>query len=175
MSRLKDLIAEIFPEECIVSGTSYSEKGKLFSLRPSKNEEIVLLKIDNTPKDPCQYFKEINPKCDLLCICRISDLIFISFVELKGSDTKHAINQIENTIKAFCLKSDQNLYHSDCRRLSFIHQKEIYGAIVSNQKLSLKQTEIKKMRKKGIYIKRFKPKEVKEWTCSQLLRKFNTC
>ena len=92
MSRLKDLIAKIFPRECIINGTSYSDIGKHFGLRPSYNEEIVLIKIDTESNDPCQYFKEINPKCDLLCICINKGLSFIFFVELKGSDVKHALD-----------------------------------------------------------------------------------
>ncbi len=174
MNSLKDLVAQIFPEECIIDGTSYSEKGKRFSLRPSNNEEIVLLRIDNPHKKPCQYFRGINPKCDLLCICRINDLIFISFVELKGSDVEHAINQILNTVKAFCPRFNQNIYHFGCKKLPVSHEKKkIYGVIVSTQGLSLKQPEKKKLHNQGIYIKRFKSQEIDSWTCSQLLKRFN--
>jgi len=117
MSKLKDLFAKIFPGECIINGTSYSEKGKRFSLRPSPDEDVVLIKIDSKVNDPCQYFKEINPKCDLLCICTDKSLSFVFFVELKGSDVKHALEQIINTIKAFCSRSSQNIYHFDCQKL----------------------------------------------------------
>jgi hypothetical protein len=172
MSKLKDLFAKIFPGECIINGTSYSEKGKRFSLRPSPDEDVVLIKIDSKVNDPCQYFKEINPKCDLLCICTDKSLSFVFFVELKGSDVKHALEQIINTIKAFCSRSSQNIYHFDCQKLSLSHHGKIYGVIISIQKLTLKQTEKKRLHKQGIYIERFKPQEIKGWTCSQLLERF---
>jgi len=179
MSSLKDLIAKIFPEECIIDGTSYSEKGKCFSLRPSHNEEVVLIKIDNDHNDPCQYFKEINPKYDLLCICKIDSRFFILFIELKGSDIKYALKQINNTFNYFCYDPNKSNYHPK-KDFPLSHEKKIYGIIISVQGLSLKQKEKKKLRKKQsqskkkekISFKRFKPQEIKGWTCSQLLKKF---
>jgi hypothetical protein len=86
---------------CFIQGTSFADGGPGIRIEPQAGEKILFFKTDG---DECRRLlaMAINDAiCDALVFYRL-DLnrpIFL-FVELKGSDVLHAVEQIESTAAA---------------------------------------------------------------------------
>lgn len=82
-------------QECFSNKTAAKEKNRTFIIeKPSKEEQFCRIEVDN-----CLISNDDIRKCDFVFIrCNTQDYYF---VELKGSDTEHALKQLENTINYF--------------------------------------------------------------------------
>lgn len=84
-------------EKCVVfhdnrSTPSITEKGKTFQIDNSKSKvKVKCIKVDN-----CVFDGKDGIKCDYLFEVESAKKIF--YVELKGSDVIHAIEQIHSTV-----------------------------------------------------------------------------
>lgn len=89
---------------------SCSEKGKGFFIKPEQDEAVLLFDTD-TDKFR-EHFQIKSPTttgkvCDSLVFYKKSDTNLLFFIELKGSDIKTAIEQLENTVKTIENKMDK--------------------------------------------------------------------
>lgn len=87
---------------------SVSEKGKRYLLATNAKEESVVYAVDGN------IVKE-GPRCDKLVLVKCSskgvtpELWAEAFVELKGVDTNHAIDQLRQTLKMAIFKHPSNV------------------------------------------------------------------
>lgn len=96
---------------CKCNKTSVSEKGKSFGIYDKNGYSVEIVKVDDF------LLSSDTKKCDFLFFCKkehTNTLCF--FVELKGSDVKHAFHQIDRTLAIF---KDENI----------IRDKIIHGVI----------------------------------------------
>jgi hypothetical protein len=100
---MQALLQSHFPN-CLQSGTSVSESGLTISIKPSKDETIQFYctDCDHARKKLCMV-REERTSCDYVVLyarnMQSNEKELLCFLELKGSDIKHAAEQIRNTCK----------------------------------------------------------------------------
>lgn len=152
MSDLRSVMAKLFPESCVLKNPGIKEKGRSFGIKIESNsgDEAVgidLEKLRNWPRD-CK-------RCDALLVCARQgrDDFIVAFVELKGSNTGHAIEQIEESRRTLCKGSAE---FSDIHCPATVaamkasgktggHNRTVLGFIVTGQSLSQRFRERKKL------------------------------
>lgn len=91
----------------ILSKVSVSEKGKRYLLATSGKKESVVYAVDG-------YIVKEGLRCDKLVLVKYSakeakpEQWTEAFIELKGVDTNHAIEQLRQTLKKFIFKHSSN-------------------------------------------------------------------
>ena len=88
------------PHSCFSNKTSAKEKNRSFAIdkRYLQDEQFCRINVDN-----CLIINSNTKKCDFVFVRCANNYHY--FVEMKGSDTKHAIKQLESTIKYFIEKT----------------------------------------------------------------------
>jgi hypothetical protein len=149
---LRSVMAKLFPEASILKNPGIKEKGRSFSIRLNEGQEafgIDLEKLADWPRD--------RKRCDVLFVCSMPDRadFMVVLVELKGSDTGHAIDQIEESRKTLC-KGSAEFSDTHCPatvaavRASGMtggHNRMVVGVIVTGQGLPQRLLERKKLHK----------------------------
>ncbi len=117
-------------KECFSNKTSAKEKNRTFTIdkRKSPNEQFCRIEVDN-----CLIKDSTIRKCDFVFVRSINNDHY--FVELKGSDTEHALKQLENTIKYFKKQSD-------------LKKNQIFAYIVSSRVPSNSNQRFNNLKKK---------------------------
>ncbi len=116
--------------KCFCEKTSAKEKNRTFTIdkRKAPKEQFCRIEVDNC------LIKDGNiKKCDFVFVRCINNEHY--FVELKGSDIKHAIKQLETTIKYFKQQAD-------------LKKKQIFAYIVSNRVPSNSNQQFNSMKKR---------------------------
>lgn len=85
---------------CLSPKTSFSEKGGNVGIKPQSGEQVLFFVIDQESNDSSTVHLDLEvkgPICDLLVYYGKGSKKVLCFVELKGSDVSHAVEQIVNT------------------------------------------------------------------------------
>lgn len=91
---------------CLSNKTSYGEAGCNITIVPERSESILLFVIDeqSNPRSNIRQTLEMS-RAETLCDCIYfylkGEQRTLCFVELKGSDLEHAVNQVINTKQKF--------------------------------------------------------------------------
>ena len=86
---------------------SVSENRRIFRVKNNSNFTINEVKVDGC-------YKINGAKCDYLFeIIKKTDVSIVFYVELKGSDISHAIEQLEATIQ-YCISEHKNVNKKEC-------------------------------------------------------------
>lgn len=110
---------------CLKSGTSFSENGVGVSIRPQSNETTLFFSIDEQSNPNSTFRKDLSINgglCDLIIFHvehNIDERVFC-FVELKGGDTKHAVEQVINTFDAVKAKINKDKMFNDVKWKAYV-------------------------------------------------------
>lgn len=174
MPKSKQILKQLFPQECILNKLSIGESGRSFSIRKSSADIVVavdLRKCANWPKN-----KKITDGL-FLCLPADSSNLLVVLVELKGADSERAIKQLNDTTEVLCSKSQFSHQPHNSTVLETLvanwsqgHFKRVLGIVVTRRSLSLKPPQKKKAREQGLKIKYrtakslpMKMAELREW------------
>lgn len=129
-----DKFSETFGAAFLGSDRTFREKGKTFSVRERGEQIVFFIRVDGGLVDA----DSDQPRCDGLVLVRNErneDRFEHLFVELKGEDLAHAIDQIVNTKRLFCKRSGDAL-HQRFEHSGIRHSREgVFGMIVSKGSL----------------------------------------
>jgi hypothetical protein len=100
---------EINSDPDIIINDSDGGKSKL-RLKNSKRIKVRIIKVDN-----CVI--EDTTRCDYVVEIPIDNIKVVLFVELKGKNVEHGIEQLEKTINHMCFK---NRYGSDLQKRAYV-------------------------------------------------------
>jgi hypothetical protein len=109
---------------------SRSEKGKRFILKNGSNRKVRYVQVDG-----CLLTDE-QKKCDFLYEIASSDsgsIETVFFVELKGTDFSHGIEQLENTVKVL-----KEWYRKIANKRAFLVGRGIPSFETKTQKVALR-------------------------------------
>lgn len=175
---LKQTLAKVLGcDNCFLPGTSITEKGKTFSLRPEKGEEVVGIRLDG-----CLVHSQSGLACDAAFFVhsRSQKRLVIALVELKGADVAHAIKQIKasrdllaNTVGCAGNRSHgEALQEHMAANTPLNHGACLLGMVVSSAGLPQFQDEALKARRYGVRL--IKKKNPVGISCSDLLKQIDT-
>lgn len=158
MTALKAALESVFPSSCFLTGTKIGEKGRVFSIRKQKQEQIIGLGLESIPSWPAG-----RRRCDGAFICRTPERkdFMVVLIELKGGHREKALEQIKESRSVMCRGSSEFPALHDEQQLSIFrsagltnHGKSLTGIVVGRRSLALKQRERADLRKNyGIKIK----------------------
>lgn len=158
MRALKTALESVFPSICLLPGTRIGEKGRIFSIRKQKQEQIIGLGLESIASWPAG-----RKRCDgaFICVTPERKDFMVVFVELKGGHREKALEQIRETRGVMCRGSSEfPSLHSEKQSGVFRsagltnHGKSLLGIVVGRRSLALKQRERADLRKNyGIKIK----------------------
>ena len=83
----------------LMPGASVSESGVSVGVERQADETVLFFKIDNTPVRKDLGIQEGEAGCDYVAFYSKENRIVLCFVELKGKDVKHAVEQIIHTYR----------------------------------------------------------------------------
>ena len=157
-SSLKQALAKVLGrDDCFLPGTSISEKGKAFSLRPQKDEEVVGIRLD-----ACLANSRSGLACDAAFFVHMpsENRLVIALVELKGADVAHAIKQIKasRNLLANIVGCAGSRSHGDAVKAQMAstepltHGACLLGVVVSRSGLPQFQAEALKARRYGVRL-----------------------
>lgn len=143
------LLALGIPENCITGNSSAEENKRRFSIRPQAGDEIWCVKVDNG-----WITDNTHRKVDYLFWGQSkSGRRVVLLVELKGSNFRQAIRQIESTLQQLCKNSEDGGIHTGNHRNSPGHGTHSQGGVQAYVVLSKgpgvaqSQTEIRRIQK----------------------------
>lgn len=110
MSAPQWLTALGIPEECVSNGSSAHEKGRRFSIRPRRGNQID--EIWRIQVDGCWMQDDVKKVDYLFWGQSASGRRDILLVELKGQDFGKALQQIESTLRLICKRDGDNIIHT---------------------------------------------------------------
>jgi hypothetical protein len=95
-------VFECLLRNCLLHGkTSASQNKTRFALDPNKGETILVFQVDQDSGRQCLGVRADSQVCDLLVlILRPKIKPILAFIELKGSDFEHGLQQINATATA---------------------------------------------------------------------------
>jgi hypothetical protein len=124
------------PKECFSNSTVARENKKTFEIKriSDKSEQFLRIQVDG-----CFIPDSKTAKCDFAFIrCKTGE---VYFVELKGQDVNHAVDQIESTIDQFKAK------------ISALKKEKISGFVVSSSVAT--KANIKFARRKKRFLDKY--------------------
>lgn len=149
MPGLRSVMAKLFPESSLLDGSSVGPKGTRFSIQLNSGEEAVGINLDRLENWPSG-----RKRCDALFVCtrKDADDFVVVLVELKGSHTEKAIEQIRTSKEILCRTSEYfpgvhcPSAAEEMKAFGRQHQRTtVLGLIVSTRSPSLRQPEKKKL------------------------------
>lgn len=139
MGRLREMLAEVMPEECFLTGLGIHKNRRSFSLQGA-GDDAVGLDVDKFPG-----FAPGEPRCDGLFYCTsgAKKKSLAILVELKGTDVAHAPSQLFGTARKILDGTIACHTAKEALRKEGIpaHGKGALGLIVSKVGLRLNQSE----------------------------------
>lgn len=99
------------PEECISNSSSAQEKGRRFSIRPRRSNQID--EIWRIQVDGCWMQDDVKRVDYLFWGQSATGQRVVMLVELKGKNFGRALEQIERTLQRLCRRSDGNIIHTE--------------------------------------------------------------
>ncbi len=105
---------------CLLHGTSFSEKGATVHIKPQTGETILFFGIDDNDRE-CSLRQTLGMQQGVICDLVVfyarqdSEKKVICLVELKGSDVKHAARQIKSVHQHFSKSLRQHVRWIDWR------------------------------------------------------------
>ena len=165
VKNLHEVLKSFLPVAAFMSeSTTCKETGKSFSVQKKDGDIVRYMEL----KEPIQIWPDWPPRrrcCDGLFVCgqKKSEKFLVLFVELKGGDTKKAMQQLHDTAKLFCRHSSfQGAGHGmantkgyTLRESGFHHNRQVLAAIVSQtggRAAPIWASEQKKLRQEGIVL-----------------------
>lgn len=132
------MLFDVLHIECLTGHTSFNESGIAVSCQPPERGEILLFyDISKQEKAQSNLRKALEMAddeaiCDGIIYRRSGESEAYCFVELKGSDLAHAIEQVSNTYKRFQEFLRKNNYLSYSNKVSWRTHIQI-GSIASQK------------------------------------------
>ncbi len=168
MSGLAEALTLLAPEAERLERNRIREMGRIFAIEKRRYDEVVGVRLDVAGRR-----EGAGRRCDGLFLCRPEGEARLTpvYVELKGSDTTAAIDQIEQSADAMCKGRSRG--HFDLRRGRIevgAHDGKVLGLVISARGLALRQQKRKQLRKRGVVLRivsRAKGKPVKR-SCQTL-------
>jgi hypothetical protein len=158
MTLLKTAIKKSLLQICArIDGCSISEKNRTFSIRKAQSDTVIGLDLRNITKPAGES------TCDGIFIVKRhnSKELSLVFVELKADNSKHALQQLKNTIKQFCNKPDSLFEHhkvavgeyARLKRQGVKHSSaDILAISICNKGINLEQTERTRLKMQKIQV-----------------------
>jgi hypothetical protein len=116
---------EINSNSKIVINDSSGGKSKL-RLKNSKRRKVRIIKVDN-----CVI--EDTARCDYVIEIPMDNIKVVLFIELKGKNIEHGIEQLEKTLNHICFK---NRHGSDLKKRAYVVGTKV--KITNNERENLK-------------------------------------
>lgn len=142
-------------ESCISRKSSANERGRSFSIRPSKGDHIWCIKVDD-----CWIRSSGEKKADYLfwCQSRTGRRVII-LVELKGKNFGESLQQIKAMLERLCKNADERGIHTGTHRAAPGHDQHDKGGVRAYVVLSKgrgvpkRQVELERIRQKyGVIV-----------------------
>lgn len=148
-------LEKAFVHNCVEKNrTIYSESGRTFALQTKPGDQVAFLNLNTIYK--AGLLDRGEKIAEGVFVCRPedrSDLILV-ILELKGSYTRKAIKQINQTFDRLCSGRWRYPVHSKAMKdLGLVgHGEKAVGVIASRQALPRKQLEMARARQKGLIL-----------------------
>ncbi len=151
MSGLAEALAVFAPEAEPLDGNRIREMGRAFAIEKRRRDEVVGVRLDAPVRRA-----GAGRRCDGLFLCRPEGEARMTpvYVELKGTDTTGAIDQIEWSADAMCKGRSRG--HRVLRRGRIdvaAHDGRVLGLVISARGLSLKQQRRKRLHRRGLVLR----------------------
>lgn len=154
---------------------SWGEEGHSFALKVHKDcgEDALFVRL---------LPREGQPTCDLLVLAHAPQRpLLVVFVELKGTDVRHALEQVGATARRYCKTSNQTTVHRPDvrtevqRRATMAHHGRVIGFILSGRAMPLEQQKRFALKQVGFRVFRHTGRRFSEeltWFYDRLPRRF---
>jgi len=144
MNVLQKALETFLPRECILRGSSVSEKGRSFVIRKNRGDKVVGARIKGI---------EGKKTCDAVFLCRKAGMksLGVVLVELKGGNVSRAVKQISDTASWLCRKGGEPHNLVEKSGLGG-HGGRVNAFIVARKGLQQKQIEKARLSKRGIRL-----------------------